>query len=245
MYPKSDQGIFPVIVLIVALQSSRSTVVNDIGNHLIQLLEPMNVTNPILVCDREQFLIAASFIRSLAFKNQAGQALILSRTTETHLRLRLLNQPSVWISSDIQTLIAILQYAPIDTHDYRIAFKHPMLVVSKAASQLSKSINLTLDQQVYFLDQDSRNVYENYIVNSVRIHKVLGRFDENLEGWIQAEKIAGNAFDIIEQRSNFYGKRMVAMTDVEEPYLVLDHDYKTRAKTSNEIPDTFEVLKLQ
>ena len=124
----------------------------------------------------------------------------------------------------------------------RLGSRKPLLVVCSNTGHLLSSLNLTIDQQVYFLDIATWNLSETYVINHQRMDQVLGYFAAaNGFQWIKNSKLHGNVFDIVDRRPSFHGIKLMAMTDSQPPYNIFKSGYRQTARNVTEIPNTFEV----
>ena len=68
---------------------------------------------------------------------------------------------------------------------------------------------INIDQQIYFLIEDSLEIFEKYTVNNQSIIKRLGQFDGNI--FKLANGIESN---FLRRRANFQGTELIGMTEI-------------------------------
>jgi hypothetical protein len=123
---------------------------------------------------------------------------------------------------------------------------------TKVIEVITSNVNLQLNQEVYFLDSSSLEVFESYQVNSIKIFRRLGIFVGPTMYAFQAEVAVEQNF--IKRRSNFMGVTLKGMTETEAPLLLFEDNYKSIAPffVTNRTFDVtglvqgmyFEVLKI-
>jgi hypothetical protein len=99
-------------------------------------------------------------------------------------------------------------------------------------------LDVTINQEVYFVNMTNWSVFEQYNVNNVTINNNLGYFDVNNKF---KTTYIGNRF-MLERRSNFQNVNFIGMTEFEPPFIYLD-DLKSKATfyTNNQ---TYDVTNL-
>ena len=84
-------------------------------------------------------------------------------------------------------------------------------------------INLTIENQIFLMNEDSKLIYETYTINGIKIVKPIAQNIENHFKWFQDP-------NLIIRRSNFHGIHLKALTEiVEGPNSYLDENYETLA----------------
>ena len=89
---------------------------------------------------------------------------------------------------------------------------------------LFKTVKLNIHQGVYFMKDDSREVFETYVINGIKIQQIIGKIGEDESTFIWQENP-----NFIKRRSNFHGLHLKGMTDFEGQSIILDTSYKTKA----------------
>ncbi len=204
---------------------------------LIKVIKPLNISNFVVVMDADQISMSMTLFKRLMDQGHSVKG--MTSTGAPRSKDSLVASPVLWISEDIQTLMETLNRIPKDTLDFRAASRQPFLVLS-ITSDLHLRFNLTIDQQVYFLDLNSKTLIETYAINGFRIQQNLGQYDEALM-WSKNPNVSGNPFDIISQRSDFMGIKLKAMTETQAPFILFLDGFKS--KSSSVIKETYEVTK--
>ena len=88
----------------------------------------------------------------------------------------------------------------------------------------SSSYYLKIDQPIYFYNEDTQEVYENYNINDRKIIKKLGQVTIN--GFVWMESVSSN---FIKRRSNFHGLILKGMTENTGTDMKVDFSYLTSA----------------
>ena len=83
---------------------------------------------------------------------------------------------------------------------------------------------LKIDQPIYFYNEDTQEVYENYNINDRKIIKKLGQVTIN--GFVWMESVSSN---FIKRRSNFHGLILKGMTENSGTDMKVDVSYLTSA----------------
>ncbi len=205
---------------------------------LLKLMEPLNMTNPVIVIDQDQTHLAMSLFKTLS--KAAQTVLKLSPSNAMELKHELLLHPVLWISNDSSTLIQILNRSPENTLDLRVASKRPFLILPNNGTDTVSQAKLTIDQQVYFVDRQSWSIQESYVINGHRVQRTLGQYND-MGQLIPDPETTGNPFDIVIQRSNFHGLRLNAFAEDQSPYIYFIDNFDVIAKKSTIIPNTYEV----
>ena len=68
---------------------------------------------------------------------------------------------------------------------------------------------INIDQQIYFLIEETFGIFEKYTVNNHAIIKRLGQFDGNI--FKPANGIESN---FLKRRANFQGTKLIGMTEI-------------------------------
>ena len=106
---------------------------------------------------------------------------------------------------------------------------HGIILVDN--TKVIDSLPTKINQDILFVDVETRRVYENYAINYEVIKRQLGFFN-NLYKYVQTMKLS---FE--DRRDNFHGYQMKAMTEHLPPYLLIDLSF---AKY-DDISDTYDV----
>ena len=127
--------------------------------------------------------------------------------------------------------------------DFKVDFGSPassVLVITKLENvehDLGNK-NISIDEEVYFLDEFTLNIFETYNVNDHQIIHDLGHFEVN-DMDDKVDFIANKKFpsSMIERRGDFQGVTFVGMTDLEGPWVIVPGDFKFKATFFEEPPD--------
>ena len=93
--------------------------------------------------------------------------------------------------------------------------------------KVKNSLHVNIDQQVFLLDQDTREVFEIYDIEDHHVETKLGTFSK-LSHIFTWEKDVNK--DFLERRSNFHGIMFKTMTETTGTSTILDSSYKDKAK---------------
>ena len=85
-----------------------------------------------------------------------------------------------------------------------------LVIVSDSIESIIKKIKCSIDMEVYFVDQQTKEAFESYEINDVQVKTKLGRFDEKTKNF-QWEKDIEKEF--MKRRSDFHGIELTAMTE--------------------------------
>jgi uncharacterized pyridoxamine 5'-phosphate oxidase family protein len=111
-----------------------------------------------------------------------------------------------------------------------IIFKCPVFVLITAGDgqmeTVLSSVQIDINQKVYFLSSVTNQVFETYTVNNIRTVRKLGMF----KAVTDSSKVTFNPEPgvetvFVQRRSNFQGVKLKAMVDVEGAALLVPSNY--------------------
>ena len=106
---------------------------------------------------------------------------------------------------------------------------HGIILVDN--TEVIDSLPTKINQDILFVDVETRRVYENYAINDEVIKRQLGFFNK-LYKYVRTMKLS---FE--DRRDNFHGYQMKAMTEHGPPYLSIDLSFAEY----DEMSQTFDV----
>ena len=98
-------------------------------------------------------------------------------------------------------------FSELSDFKWEIQTNAPVLVISRIANEADLSIlDLFVDQEIYFIDWTSFEMYEYYTINELKVSKFLGKF--RLQNPV--EFLPAKDFNplMIERRGNFHGLQL-------------------------------------
>ena len=116
--------------------------------------------------------------------------------------------------------------------DIKKVTSHGIILVDN--TEVIDSLPTKINQDILFVDVETRRVYENYAINDEVIKRQLGYFN-NLYKYFQRMKLS---FE--DRRGNFHGYQIKAMTEHYPPYLSID----LSSAKYDEKSQTFDVTNL-
>jgi hypothetical protein len=114
----------------------------------------------------------------------------------------------------------------------------PVLVLITGGDGLMEtmlsSVQIDINQKVFFLSLIMNQVFETYTVNNIRIKRKLGMF-EAVQNTSKPYKLTFNPepgveTDFVQRRSNFQGVTLKVMVEHYAPYLVLQPKFESIGK---------------
>ena len=100
-----------------------------------------------------------------------------------------------------------------------------LLIINDANFEiLFKAVKLNIHQEVYFMKEGSKEIFETYDINGIKIQQKIGKFCEEESTFIWEENPK-----FIKRRSNFYGLHLKGLAEVERTELILDPNYAIKA----------------
>ncbi len=105
--------------------------------------------------------------------------------------------------------------------------------------ELTKQFPIQINQMVYFINLQSKRLFETYSVNTVFMHRTLGEFDSNLKSFIPST----TSLDFVKRRGNFNGLHINAMAQIYIGSIFAPDGYQDFAKFHSK-NQTFEVTDL-
>jgi hypothetical protein len=202
----------------------------------------------LLISVSEQFMLDTQFI-----KHVLGQFTIVNPiiSTTKHDEVRLvklfssndqmtrvvnLNAKTVLEKDGLCSKMLVVQdITEINLSNFFVGDTCPVLVLITADDDLMdtvlSSVQIDINQKVYFLSSITNQVFETYTVNNIRIIRKMGMFEAVLKtSTISFNPEPGVETDFVQRRSNFQGVTLKAMVQDSEPYLVLQPNYESIGK---------------
>ena len=97
------------------------------------------------------------------------------------------------------------------------------LVVLKNATSILEEMECKVNEQVYFLNVDTKEVFETYIINNNKIVQKVGEINNELDmKWFQSA-------NFIERRMDFYGIHFKALVEQDGIWAKIDDKFSTEA----------------
>ena len=131
--------------------------------------------------------------------------------------------------------------------------KITVVVIPDKIDNLFNTLNVQINQQVYFYETSTQQMYEKYIINQINVQKNLGKIQSNTFIW--EDKINHNW---IKRRQNFHGLTLKAMVEFSgyelqankkyienAPYYPNNDTYLINGYIYGLINDVFETLETQ
>ena len=105
----------------------------------------------------------------------------------------------------------------------------PILILTQIEEEKDLiKVNLSIDKQIYFVDEVSWKIYETYTINELQIIKYLGVIQATnsalKEGNVEFVKSEQYIPFFEKRRSNFHGVQLNAMVELESPYVYTSVD---------------------
>ena len=134
-------------------------------------------------------------------------------------------------------------FSEIDNFSWEIQSDAPSLIISKIVNETELiNLNLSIGNEVYFLDSSSWKIFETYSINKIQVSRCLGQFrmqqNKNYIDFINSKTYSQS---MEERRGNFHGILLKGITDAEEPNINFpldDLDSITKYFPNN---DTYEM----
>jgi hypothetical protein len=191
---------------------------------IIEALKHFKLTNPhIIQHDNGDLQEGANIFKNLFKKGQSGTVSMIdkghggpsTKPTINGLCSRLLllkdnNRSSSSIADHFISICPTLVFASIEVIEWMASYIH-----------------IQLNQEVYFLESSSFKVFEAYEVNDIKTFRQLGIFSSNNSNKFHPEEDVEQYF--IKRRSDFKGVVIKAMTEIEEPLLWFQDNFKSEA----------------
>ena len=103
---------------------------------------------------------------------------------------------------------AYIIFTQIRNFNWTFRSKAPVLFVSDIQNEKDLSnVNVSISDELFFMDRNSRKVYEAYQINEVQITKFLGKFNDDTK-FIPSENYVT---PIVKHRNNFHGLQLNGM----------------------------------
>ena len=112
----------------------------------------------------------------------------------------------------------------------------PILVVTNFSKGEFDFKSLTIDKEIYFLDTESLNVYEAFVINGIKTINNLGQFGNDFQFIPRSNFV----HSFTERRGNFQGLHLKAMIELEPPNTKFPIDFKSKVQYFPE-NDTYDM----
>ena len=112
----------------------------------------------------------------------------------------------------------------------------PILVVTNFSRGEFDFKSLTIDKEVYFLDTESLDVYEAFVINGIKTINHLGQFGDDFQFIPRSNFV----HSFTERRGNFQGLHLKAMIELEPPNTKFPVDFKSKVQYFPE-NDTYDM----
>ena len=114
----------------------------------------------------------------------------------------------------------------------------PILVVTNFTEEVNFK-SLAIDKEVYFLDTESLNVYEAFVINGIKTVNNLGQFGNDFQ-FIPKSNFVDS---FTKRRSNFQRSHLKAMIELEPPNTKFPLDFKSKVQYFPE-NDTYDMTEV-
>ena len=118
--------------------------------------------------------------------------------------------------------------------NWRIQTNAPSMVISNIQNETELlKLNLSIDNEVYFLDAISWKMFETYTINKIQVTRYLGQFKthaNNVSDYIDFDRSKTYKSSMEERRGNFQGIHLKGMTDYEAPAIDFPEDLDSVTK---------------
>jgi hypothetical protein len=98
------------------------------------------------------------------------------------------------------------------------------------------NFQLQINQEIYFviMMEQKWTIFESYVVNNIKIRQPMGQLSNTLV-FESFEKLS-----FLERRSNFWGQKLIVMTESEPPFIMLDPEFVSKS-TFHKENETYDV----
>ena len=123
-------------------------------------------------------------------------------------------------------------------------FNSIVIVICQIENEMDlHNINVSVGQEVYFLDKNVLKIYEAYVINHMHITRYLGQFYHTVKpifSFSPADNFIGS---IIQRRNNFHGLQLIGMIDYDPPYVIFPNNYLDKVSyfPENEMYDVTKI----
>ena len=115
-------------------------------------------------------------------------------------------------------------FTDLQKFNFNLIDNHPKLIVTQIENEGDlKLINLSINTEVYFMDELSWKLYETYTINHIHATNNLGKVKNNSEK-ILDDQIS--SFD--KRRRNFHGIQLNGMMDIQKPFTKFPNDFVSK-----------------
>ena len=124
------------------------------------------------------------------------------------------------------------------------SIKTKTVVISQIETEnYLNEIDISIGEEVYFLDKNTFKIYEAYTINNVHVIRYLGQFykiDKDLASFSPPDDFV-NSF--VDRRRDFHGIQLIGMTETWPPYIIIPDNY---ADHSNYFPEneTYDITNI-
>ena len=130
------------------------------------------------------------------------------------------------------------------------SIKTQTVVITQIENKTDLStMDISIGENVYFLDKTTFKIYEAYSVNSVHVTQYLGQFHELNKSTALFSPADDFIESLVDRRGNFHGIQLIGMTDLDlarnlaQHYIIIPDNF---AEQSNYFPEneTYDVTNI-
>ena len=97
---------------------------------------------------------------------------------------------------------------------------HLPWIILKTLGDSADDLQFRIDQRVFIFDSVSNVLSETYVINNISVQKNLYKFVKSGTDFEVKHLIPGQ--DFLKRRSNFMGKQLTVMTDMQKPFIIFE-----------------------
>ena len=116
-------------------------------------------------------------------------------------------------------------FTDLQKFNFNLIDNHPKLIVTQIENEGDlKLINLSINTEVYFMDELSWKLYETYTINQIHVTNYLGKIRNNSDQIVLDQRIS--SFD--KRRRNFHGVQLNGMMEFQKPFIYFSDDFVSK-----------------
>ena len=134
-------------------------------------------------------------------------------------------------------------FSELQKFEWNIQTNVPVFVVSEIQHEEEfNHINLSLDSEIYFIDEITMKLYESYSVNNLHTTRCLGQFQIKDKVIFMDSNFSPS---LIKRRGNFHGVQLNAVTEQQLSLTEVPFDYESRVNyfPNNQTYDVTNIIE--
>ena len=116
-------------------------------------------------------------------------------------------------------------FTDLQKFNFNLIGNHPTLIITQIQNEGDLDlINLSINTEMYFIDELSWKIYETYTINQIHVTNYLGKIRNISDKIVLDQQIS--SFD--KRRRNFHGVQLNGMMEFQKPFIYFSDDFVSK-----------------